>query len=337
MTPRITRRTAIAGACALALAAVASPMQAQAKERLSLSTWGSPKHPQVTHFVDTFMKAVEEKSGGEVSFRYFGGGEMVKQKFVPTAVPQGTVDISLTTLDTWSGRIPEVSVTTGPLWPVTMKQARTALLPGTPLFQYFDGKLRENGAVLLAMFDIGSPVLTTKFEVQNPDDLKGRSVRVYSKGAAEIMQSLGASPVTMSVGEVYSGLQRGTVEGAMGGLQGAVGLKHYEVASYMFAPNGVIGTLVHGYVMNKQKFESLSPELQKILMDSATEARNNAMDYMIQSYDEYLEKVRGFGLTVSKLDPGSAEWDVWSKAMAPLKNRDRERFSADLVGLLEKQ
>ena len=127
--------------------AVSLPGQAGAKVRLSISTWGSPKHPQVSEFIDRFVKAVEEKSKGEITFKVFAGGEMVKQQFVQTAVPQGTVDISLTTLDTWSGRIPEVSATVSPLWPFSMQMARDELLPGKPVFDYYNKRLQENGAV----------------------------------------------------------------------------------------------------------------------------------------------------------------------------------------------
>lgn len=267
----IIRFLALALVIGAALAA-----SAEARTRLSISTWGSPQHPQVAEFVDRFVKDVEEKTNGEIRFRVFSGGEMVQQQFVPTAVPQGTVDISLTTLDTWSGRIPEVSVTVSPLWPYTMQEARDNLLPGKPVFEYFNDRLKENGAILLTFFDIGSPVLSTRSKIEKPEDIKGRTIRTYSKGASELLQAVGASPVTMGVGDVYSALQRGAIDGALGGIQGAVGLKHYEVTKYVMVPNGLFGALIHGYVMNKEKWDSLSPELQKIVQDAATEARNHS-------------------------------------------------------------
>jgi len=67
---------------------------------------------------------------------------MVKQQFVATAIPQGTIDISLTTLDNWSGHIPEVSILTSPLWTKSIQWTRDNLKPGNPIFDYFDEKLR---------------------------------------------------------------------------------------------------------------------------------------------------------------------------------------------------
>ena len=323
-------RTMVLGA--LLGLAMSTPAAAQ---RLSLSTWGSPQHPQVTEFVPLFVEKAEEKSGGEFTFRTFSGGEMVKQQFVPTAVPQGTVDISLTTLDNWSGRVPEVSILTSPLWTKSMEWTRDNLKPGQPIFDYFDAKLREEGAVILTMFDIGPPVLSVNFPVNQPSDLQGKKIRVYSKGAGEVMQALGAAPTTIGVGEVYSALQRGTVDGAMGGLQGAVGLKHYEVTDRLFVPNGALGTLIHAYVMNKDRFESLSPEQQQALMEAAAEARDHAQQYMIDKYDEFVSVVQDAGNEVTRLEPGSEAWDQWQAALESFNDKVRQAYPDDLVSMIE--
>jgi TRAP-type C4-dicarboxylate transport system substrate-binding protein len=303
-------------------------------ERLSISTWGSPKHYQVAEFIPKFTALLEQKSGGKISTRVFSGGEMVKQQFVATAVPQGTVDISLTTLDNWSGRVPEVSILTTPLWDKSMAWSRDNLNPGKPVFDYFDNKLREQGAIIIALFDIGPPVVSANFPINGPDDLKGKAIRVYSKGSGLVVQALGASPTIMGIGDVYSGLQRGTVDAALAGLGGAVGLKHYEVTKTMFVQNGVLGTLIHAYVMNKEKFESLSPELQRAVMESAQEARDYMQQFAIDKLASLLDVVRESGTTVVVLEPGSAQWNAFASALEPLAADARKTYPADLIKLI---
>ncbi|MGA7802004.1 MAG: TRAP transporter substrate-binding protein DctP [Gammaproteobacteria bacterium] len=304
---------------------------------LSLSTWGSPKHPQVTHFVPEFVKLVERRSHGRIKFRVFSGGEMVKQRFVPTAIPQDTVDISLTTLDSWAGRIPETSILTSPLWTWSMQDALHGLVPGKPVFDYFQHKLEAQDARMIAMFDIGPPVLVTNFQLRNPSDLKGHTMRVYSKGAGLVMQTLGAAPATIGVGEVYSALQRGTVQGAMGGLGGAVGLKYYEVSKYTFAPMGALGTMIHAYVMNESKFESLPPDLQKVVMESATQARNDAQRYLISSYGSMLNTIRDHGVDVYELHRGTSQWKKWRAALEPLTKKSEHAYAPKLVKMVASQ
>ncbi|MCB1757575.1 MAG: TRAP transporter substrate-binding protein [Gammaproteobacteria bacterium] len=319
--------------CAAALMTAGFSGQVQA-ERLSISSWGSPKHYQVSEFIPRFEEALKEKSGGEIRTKTFAGGEMVKQQFVATAVPQGTIDISLTTMDNWSGRVPEVSILTTPLWDKSMAWTRDNLNPGNPIFDYFDNKFREQGAIILALFDIGPPVLSANFDVNGPQDLEGKAIRVYSKGSGLVMQALGASPTIMGVGDVYSGLQRGTVDGALGGLGGAVGLKHYEVTKTMFVQNGALGTLIHGYVMNKKKFDSLSPELQKAVLESAQEARDYMQQFAIDKLSSLLDEVRKSGNTVTVLQPDTDLWNSFADKLKPLAEEARETYPAELVKMV---
>lgn len=321
-----------AAAAAIVTTAVAG--QAIAAERLSLSSWGSPKHYQVAEFVPMFEKLLDEKSGGEFRLKTFEGGEMVKQQFVSTAVPQGTIDISLTTLDNWSGRVADVGILTTPLWTHSMEWTLDNLKPGMPVFDYFNSKLKDEGAVIIALFDIGAAVVSTNFAIEGPESFANKSIRAYSKGSAEVLQALGASPTIMGVGDVYSGLQRGTVDGAMGGLGGAVGLKHYEVTSNMFVPNGVMGTLIHAYVMNKDKFDSMSPENQAILMEAANEARDHMQQYAIDDLSRLVGAVREAGNEVTVVEHGSPLWDAFAKQLEPLTAAAKETYSQEVQAVV---
>jgi len=307
---------------------------AQSTETLSLATWGTSSHPQVKEFTRPFMEAVEKQSGGAIKFKYFPDDQMVKQKFVPSAVPSGTVDISLATLDSWAGRDPEVSVTVTPMWPLSMQETRDTLVPGNALFDYFDRALQKTGVKILCIFDIGAPMVSTGFELRTPDEIKGKKIRATSKGHAELLQSLDAAPVVLSVGEVYQALQRGTVDGAIGGLQGMVGLKHYEVAKYVMASNGVLGTYIHGYVMNLKRFNGLPKEQQAILMKAAGDARNAAQDNMINGYNKYLGVAQQNGMKLFSLTKGSPEWNKWQAAASGFNAAQKKNLSPELLKLI---
>lgn len=307
---------------------------ATSAERLSLSTWGSPKHYQVAQFVPLFEKLLTEKSKGQIRLKSFDGGEMVKQQFVSTAIPQGTVDISLTTLDNWSGRIADVGILTSPLWDKSMEWSRDNLKPGKPVFDYFDKKFQEQGVVIIAMFDIGPPVVTANFAIDGPKSFAGKAIRSYSKGSAEVLQALGAAPTVLGVGEVYSALQRGTIQGSMGGLGGAVGLKHYEVTSHIFAPNGAMGTLIHGYVMNKDRFNKLSPELRAVVMAAAAEARDHMQQFAIADYGKLLDQLSKDGKKVTVVKPDSDMWKQITQTLEPLKAAARTGYSAEVQGVV---
>lgn len=327
------KRLSIVAALALAFG-VSGAAHAQKHYVLSLSTWGSPKHPQVTQFVPMFVKEVEKKSHGQITFKVFEGGELVKEKFVSTAIPQDVADISLSVLERWSSRVPDFEILGSPLWTWPMSKTLTDMVPGKPVFDYLNKKLEGQGAIMLAALDIGPPVVVSNFKVRKPSDLKGHTIRVYSRGTAQIVQTLGGAPTTIGVGEVYTALQRGTVDGAIGGLGGAVGLKYYEVAKNMFSPMGVLGSLVNGYVMNKKKFDSLPPDLQKVIIASANDARNHAQSQLISIYSKQLKQVRKAGKDVHALKPQGEEWKQWHKAIEPLIKKGEGEYPKQLVNML---
>lgn len=328
------RKLLKASATAITATAFTLASQAVSAERLSLSSWGSPKHFQVAEFVPVFKKLLKEKSDGEIRLKTFAGGEMVKQQFVSTAIPQGTVDISLTTLDNWSGRISDVGILSTPLWDKSMEWTYQNLRPGNKVFDYFDAQLQKEGAVLLAMFDIGPPVVTANFKIEGPESFKDMPIRALSKGTAEVLQVLGAAPTIMGVGDVYSGLQRGTVKGSMSGLGGAVGLKHYEVTSYMFVPNGVMGTILDAYVMNKDKFDSLSPKLQKAVMEAATEARDHMQKFAIDKMKSLIDQVRASGNVVTVVERNGELWNSFAKKLEPLTLAAKSTYSKEVQAAL---
>lgn len=308
---------------------------AQDKIKLSLATWGASSHPQVKVYAHVFMDEVTKRTNGQVEWKFFPDSMLVKQHFVPSAIPGGQVDISLTTLDNWAGRIPEVSIAASPLWTLTMEQAQHDLNPGEPLFKYFDALLAKNNTKLLALFDIGAPAFFCKFACLSPESMKGHTLRAYSKGVAESLKAIGVAPVTMGVGDVYSGLQRGAIDGALGGLQGAYGLKHFEVTNHVLGSGGILGALINGFVMNKHSFDKLPPNVQKAILEAnmvALDANNKALE---KSYTDYLVDLKKKGLTVNVLKPGTPEWKTWSDALKAHREEVRKKFPQEILSLIK--
>lgn len=303
---------------------------------LTLSTWGSPNHPQVKIFIPRFMELAQKESGGRLKFKYFASGVMVKEAFVDTAVSNGTVDISLTTMDNWTGRQPAVGITSTPLWTLSMAETKAELLPGKPLFEYFNSALKKNNVRLIALFDVGPAVVSSNFPLRTPQDIRGKVIRAVSKGSAVVLQAVNASPVVLSVGDVYSALQRHTIDGAFSGIGAAWGLKYYEVSKYLMGTNGLMGTFINGYVMNDAKFKSLPKDLQKVLLHAAGEARDEMQQGMIDAYDKDLEEIAAKGVKVFVPKKGSPEWTAWQSALASFKAKSKQAYPADLVKQVER-
>ena len=112
--------------------------------------------------------------------------------------------------------------------------------------------------------------LTTK-PVNTVDDLAGLQIRVptnqiQTKG----FEVLGASPVGMSLGDVYTALQQGTIDGGENPLSTLYGRKHHEVAKYLIMDGHVLNFT--NWVCSSMWFDILTPEQQEALIETGKEA-----------------------------------------------------------------
>ena len=138
--------------------------------------------------------------------------------------------------------------------------------------------------------------LTTK-QVKTPADLAGLQIRVptnqiQTKG----FEYLGATPVGMSLGDVYTALQQGTIDGGENPLSTLYGRKHHEVAKYLCLDGHVLNFT--NWVCSADWFNSLSAEHQELLLSTGKEAGvyNNTLQSEADAY--YMDLMVKEGVTV---------------------------------------
>jgi TRAP-type C4-dicarboxylate transport system substrate-binding protein len=304
---------------------------AAARYTLRLATWGSPSAPQVADFVDEFQKLVRQESHGSVRVQSFPAGSLVDERAVPSAIQSRVVDIALTTMGSWASIVPTAGALNTVFFSPTGERFDKVIGPGTPLFRAFDADMANHGVRLLAALYNGPVVVVSNFPMGMPAAFRGKTVRVFDRLTAQIVQTLGGAPSTIGVADVYPALQRGTVKAAIGGLEGAIGLKEYEVGKDLLATNGLFGILMTGYVMNKASLDALPQGLQKVVLDAAYRAGRKASQAMVVAYGEELRQMHQHGMTVTQLQPGTAPYEAFKTALAPLARKQESKFPAALV------
>jgi TRAP-type C4-dicarboxylate transport system substrate-binding protein len=145
-------------------------------------------------------------------------------------------------------------------------------------------------------------------------DLKGRKIR-GTMSYHGVIRLLGASPVVLPGGQIYTALEKGVIEGAAWPAAGMLSMKHYEVAKYKVRPT--FGTSNLGFWINLNKWKTLSKGDQKILVDAAkkTEIEMPGIgDQILKEEGKALEK---FGVKVTNLTAAKhAEVKkVWAESM----------------------
>jgi TRAP-type transport system periplasmic protein len=197
-----------------------------------------------------------------------------------------------------------------------------ALLDG-PVGQALLAKLPEKGLVGLTFFDLGfRNVTNSKRPVTKGEDLDGLKLRVIPNPVfLETFRTFKANPVPMPFAELYPALETRAVDGQENPFSVILSNKFFEVQKYLSATNHVYAANI--ILVSKKFWDGLSPAEQKILKDSATEARDYQRQVSRDMAGKALAALKAKGMQVNELAP--AEVTRMRAAVKPI----HEKFSAE--------
>jgi TRAP-type C4-dicarboxylate transport system substrate-binding protein len=111
--------------------------------------------------------------------------------------------------------------------------------------------------------------------IQTPADVKGLKIRVVENPLyIATWRAAGANPVPVAFGEVYLALKQGAIDAVDTNYEAFYGAKHYEVAKYLAETDHMYTAAVIG--INVGKFNGLSPDLQKAMLEAAEDAKHES-------------------------------------------------------------
>ncbi|MBI4587346.1 MAG: TRAP transporter substrate-binding protein DctP, partial [Candidatus Rokubacteria bacterium] len=116
-------------------------------------------------------------------------------------------------------------------------------------------------------------------------------------------KALGAEPVSLPVAEVYTALERGTVDAAITGTIAGFNLKWYEVTKHMVDLQ--IGPVMIALVVSKRTWDKLSPDVRKALEEVGTGLTGRGWELARTSTIDGMEENKKKGMTWTGLKP---EW-----------------------------
>jgi TRAP-type C4-dicarboxylate transport system substrate-binding protein len=236
---------------------VISPVCAQTK--MNYSIFFPAPAPQ-TQVATEWAKEIEKRTGGKVQITMFPGGTLTPAPQCYDGVVKGLSDIGMSVFAYTRGKFPLIEVIDLPLG-VKSGLAATKLI--NDFYNKFKPKELDEVKVMY-LHAHGPGLLHTKKAVNKLEDLKGMKIRCTGL-AAKIVQSLGGTPVAMGMGETYDSLSRGVVEGSMAPYEALKTWKWGEVVKFTTENFGSSYSTGFFVVMNKDKWNSLPPDIQKII------------------------------------------------------------------------
>jgi TRAP-type mannitol/chloroaromatic compound transport system substrate-binding protein len=133
-------------------------------------------------------------------------------------------------------------------------------------------------------------------------EFKGKKLRMAGKCAGYILQKIGAAQIMTAGGEIYQALQLKTMDGAEFCSPSVDwGMGFGEVTKYNITPGWHQPASFLGVCINKDAWNSLTPELQKIIDIASRSCMTTMSSYYDHLNMESIQKFKDAGTEVYKL------------------------------------
>ncbi|MCF8061618.1 MAG: TRAP transporter substrate-binding protein [Deltaproteobacteria bacterium] len=258
------RRTpflAILGAAFFLLSIHSAPAAAE-DFKLTYSNFFPPTHVQ-SQLAEAWCKEVESRTDGRVKVEYYPGQTLTKAAQVYDGVVTGMSDIGFSVLAYTRGRFPVMSAVDLPLG---YQSGRAGTKVVNAVYEKFQPKELMDTEVMYLHAHGPGLVHTKDKAVRKLEDIKGMKLRGHGTSAL-VLEALGAVPVPSPMPETYQNIQKGVVQGSVYPLEANKGWRLGEVTDYATCAFSAAYTTSFFVVMNKDKWNALPKDIQKIIRE----------------------------------------------------------------------
>lgn len=251
---------------------------------------------------ELFKKLVEERTNGEIVVKLFPDSTLGNVQAMINGIRNGTIDIMLAGANNFSGLSAELNVLDIPFLFDNKEEAYKVLDGKTG--EYLMSTLDKVNIKGLAFWDNGFRAMSNnKHPISSPEDVKGIKMRVPGNPmSVQLFEVLGANPVPMALGELYTALETNTVDGQDHPIGIFYSAKLYEVQKYLSLSNHQYTALL--MAMSKVKFNRLTEEQQDIVIQAAHKAAQCQRDYNSANEAKFIQIFKDAGVEVTEtVDP----------------------------------
>ena len=291
----------------------------------------APKPVYINKPFKMFVDEVNTKFAGEVEINWRGGPEIMPPFKQAEGVRNGAVDMTYTSPSYYQGLVP----TSGTM---NLSYKTYAEIAATNYHERMTELHAEKDLIFLGEIPATQLnfVIYMADEVSGLEDLKGKRIRVFPT-LLPIVKALGAEPIVMGMGDIFTAMERGTIDGYMQGPLAQA--KQFEglVKTVIFP-----GVYRAGFpvLINKETWGKMSTDLQQRLTTFLRWDFAYRMDYIWgQDIADNIELMKAAGFNILELPADEAaryEQMAMDAAWAVTAANAGDEVAAELRGMLDK-
>ena len=335
MTPlNLTRRCVTPMLLGLALCASLSPLMAQTKIPLRIST---PAVPDDWHakMWTVFKESLDKAAPNQFDVQIHLNASLFKQGAEPAAMARGNLELTTVSAFDMAKLVPEFSIFTAG-YIVRDPQHQQKVFNGPIGDELFKAVADKMDITVLSTAYLGTRQVNLREarNVRTPADLKGVKLRMPgSKEWLFLGETLGATATPLAFGEVYMGLKTGTIDGQDNPLPTVRAAKFYEVTKQLVLTNHLVDSLF--IAIASKTWNGMTAAQKQAVKAAAQAATSFNNDNRIKEEAQIVDFFKQQGLQVSTPDVEAfrksvqdayAKSDyakVWTKGMLERINNTR--------------
>jgi len=214
---------------------------------------------------------VENQTEGKIKVEYYWGGLLGTSKEMLYSIERGICDVGVIFPMYFEKELPLATINTCLIGtfqndPVITSRAWRQLVNE---FNEIPGEWEAHNQKLLMGWEVGPYLWMSKEPIKTFEDLKGLKCGVWGgKGPRDLFKELGSIAIAIPSVEVYDALDKGTMDARACTTPMMITYKYYEVCNYITdIGNGTAGSPVYAMSINLDKWKSIPPDLQKIILN----------------------------------------------------------------------
>src|SRR6202051_3614713 len=251
--------------------------------------------------VRKFAEEIAKRSGGELSAEIYPNSSLIKTNAQFSAMRKGALDLSLYPLPYAGGELPETNIGLMPRLVSTYDQGLR--WKNQPVGKALTDFLADKGIIILTWVWQAGGVARRTRPIVAPEDTKGLKVRGGSREMDMVLQSAGASVLSVPSNELYAAMQTGACDAGITSSTSLISFRLEEVSKSLTSGAGAsYWFMLEPLMMSKAIFDKLPKNQQDILVSVGAEmevfGRKGAQDDDVEVAKVYAKA----GAKVSPLD-----------------------------------
>lgn len=271
----------------------------EGKIEINVAYGNQPGEP-IDQLAKKWKELAAEKSDGRIVLNLYPSSQLGAEKDVLEQAKMGNNVLVMVGYDFLMDYVPDAGILTAPY--LTDSLDDLVYLTTTDWFKDLNSKLNEQGIEIINGNTVyGVRHLMTNKKVTTLDELKGLKIRVpNNQMSIKTFEALGATATPTPLGDLYTSLQQGLIDGAENPLPVLKGVKAQEISKHLSLTGHQ--KFITSWIAGTDFVSTLPEDVVQILKETGNEAAEYGRGVLEEETDKVLEEFKSEGVKVHEVD-----------------------------------